>query len=209
MPHHQEADAFHLYDSDGSRKYLNQDERERFLRAARGVPTQRSLFLRLLAWTGARVSEVLALTPSSFQAHGVVALRTLKRRRFHMREVPIPPDLMRDIECHFDLAAAQRDPERGRARLFPWHRSTAWRYVKDVMDSVGITGARACPKGLRHGFGVATLQSGTPLTLVSRWMGHSALSTTSTYLQIFLPEELFFAQKFWRIQPAGGGCPMV
>ena len=60
MTHHQEADAFHLYDADGSRKYLNQDERGRFLRAAHDAPMQRSLFLRLLAWTGARVSEVLA-----------------------------------------------------------------------------------------------------------------------------------------------------
>jgi integrase len=200
MPQHKHAETFQLYSADGTRKYLNQDERDRFLEAARSAPAHRSLFLRLLAWTGARVSEVLALTSANFQSHGIVALRTLKRRRLHMREVPVPPDLMQELEQHFGLTAAQRDPDRSHARLWPWHRSTAWRYVKDVMDIVGIGGVRACPKGLRHGFAIAALQSGIPLTLVSKWLGHSRLSTTQIYLQVCGAEELHYAWKLWRIQ---------
>jgi integrase len=40
----------------------------------------KALFALTLAWTGARVSEVLALTPAAFQIEdGLVAFRTLKR----------------------------------------------------------------------------------------------------------------------------------
>ncbi len=203
MTRHQEADAFHLYDAHGSRKYLNRDERERFLRAAHTAPTHRSLFFRLLALTGARVSEVLALTSASFQDHGVVALRTLKRRRFHMREVPIPHDVLHELEQYFDLANKQRDPARRHERLFPWHRSTAWRYMKEMMTSIGITGVRACPKGLRHGFAVAHLQLGTDISLVGKWLGHARLTTTQIYLQVSGPEERFFAEKLWRGSATG------
>ena len=122
------ADHLSLYATDGARKYLNRDERQRVLAAVEQLPIDRALFALTLAWTGARVSEVLALTPSSFQIEGgVVAIRTLKRRRHHIREVPIPPELMRALDQHFQLAAKQRDLRRADSRPWPWHRVTAWR----------------------------------------------------------------------------------
>ena len=73
MPqHHAQAQAFSLYAADGARKYLNRAERQRVLAAVEQLPADRALFALTLAWTGARVSEVLALTPSSFQTEGGV-----------------------------------------------------------------------------------------------------------------------------------------
>ena len=61
------------------------------LAAMQELPPEKALFALTLAWTGARVSEVLALTAASFQVEaGVVAIVTLKRRSFSVREVPIP-----------------------------------------------------------------------------------------------------------------------
>src|ERR1700733_11221748 len=101
MSPHAQSQDFSLYSPHGERKYLNQIERQRVLAAMVTLKPDHALFALTLAWTGARVSEVLALTPSSFQIQrGVVALRTLKRRRHHVREVPISPELITALERH-------------------------------------------------------------------------------------------------------------
>jgi integrase len=194
-------DGDSLYAADGSRKYLNLAERRRALAAMSGLDPDEALFALTLAWTGARVSEVLALTPASFQVEaGIVAFTTLKRRRFAVREVPLPADLMQAIDQRFGLRAARQDPAASQLRLWSWHRTTAWRVIKDVMDRCGIVGRTACPRGLRHGFGVGTLQAGVPINLVQRWLGHSRLSTTAIYAAASGPEEREFADRFWRLE---------
>jgi site-specific recombinase XerD len=69
--------------------------------------------------------------------------------------------------------------------------------VKRVMSEAGVLGARACPRGLRHGFGVGALQSGIPVTLLQRWLGHARLTTTAIYVQASGPEEREIAKIFW------------
>jgi integrase/recombinase XerD len=65
------------------------------------------------------------------------------------------------------------------------------------MYSCGLTGRQATPRGLRHALGVRTLQSGVPLSLVQRWLGHARMSTTAIYADGSGPEEVAFAAKFW------------
>ena len=186
-----------LYAPDGGRKYLNRHERDRVLAGAAGLPEDKALFVLTLAWTGARVSEVLALTRASFQPEqGLVAIRTLKRRRHHVREVPIPPDLMRALDSCFGIAQGQSERAAER-RLWPWHRSTAWRIVKRLMAGGGVVGRPAAPRGFRHGFGVEALRAGLPLNLVQRWLGHANLATTAIYGDVSGPEEQAFAERLW------------
>src|SRR5262245_22482906 len=98
-----------LYPSGGERKYLNREERARVLAALEKLDAERALFCLVLAWTGARVSEVLSLTPQSFQFDtSVVSILTLKRRKFVMRGVPIPPNVMARLDCFFGLRRAQQ-----------------------------------------------------------------------------------------------------
>ena len=66
---------------------------------------------------------------------------------------------------------------------------TAWRHVKAVMQAAGIRGTQASPKGLRHGFEVASVQAHIPLNLVQRWWGHAQLSTTAIYAEAIGQEE--------------------
>jgi integrase len=194
-----EARRFSLYAIDGGRKYLNQIERQRFLAATAALSDHEALFARTLFWSGARISEVLALRPSSIQLEcGVVAFSTLKRRRLVFREVPMPPDHVDALDRHFALTSAQSDPELAQLCLWPWHRATAWRLVKKVMARARVVGRPACPRGLRHGFGVGTLQSGVPLNLTQRWMGHARMSTTAIYADVVGPEEQAMAARFWR-----------
>lgn len=187
-----------LYSARGERKYLNSEERQRALAAVEKLSLRPALFVLTLAWTGARVSEVLALCPASFMLEsGIVTFRTLKRRRFAMREVPIPPHLADALDAHFEIAKAQRDPASATRPLWSCCRQSAWRYTKAVMAEAGVTGRRASPRGFRHSFGVTTLSSGVPLTLVQRWLGHASVSSTAIYTDAMGPEEVAFAGRFW------------
>lgn len=193
---------FSLYAQDGSagggRKYLNHEERARVLAASEALDRRSALFILALAWTGARVSEILALTPRAIQVErSLISIVTLKRRRWSVREVPIPPELMQSLEQEFSLLAAQQDQEHCNGCLWPMHRVTAWRLVKGVMAAASVSGRAACPRGMRHAFGVGIVQAGVPITMLQRWMGHARLSTTAIYATACGPDELLMAKKFW------------
>jgi integrase/recombinase XerD len=197
MPDFQQ-DNLSLYTPRGERKYINQAERQRVLEVMDGLKRDRALFGLLLAWTGGRVSEVLAVRPNSFQIErNVVALRTLKRRKPHVREVPIEPGLMAALDRQFKLTELQRDPGMANRRLWSMSRVTAWRVVKGAMLEAGVVGRPACPRGLRHGFGVGTLQASVPLNMVQKWMGHARISTTAIYADASGEEEAAFAARYW------------
>ncbi|WP_375414125.1 tyrosine-type recombinase/integrase [uncultured Bradyrhizobium sp.] len=191
-----------LYARDTQRKFLNDGERRRAIAATAALPNDRALFVQVLAWTGARVSEVLALTPRSFQIeNGFVTIVTLKRRKFFVREVPIPDDLLTALERFFGLASLQCDENAGAQPLWPICRMTAWRSVKTVMRAARIVGPQASPKGFRHAFGHAHCRIRTPLHVIQGWMGHARLSTTAIYMGLSSAEERVFAERLWCQEP--------
>ena len=71
-----------LYDLRGNRKYLTVSERAAFSKAAEEMPPEVRTCCLMLAYTGMRVSELLALTPRRFNLaarHAIV--ENLKKRR--------------------------------------------------------------------------------------------------------------------------------
>lgn len=189
-----------LHGAGGARKYLNLGERRRFAEAVQNTPPKVRLFCLMLAFAGGRISEVLAVTPSSIDIEcGVAAFETLKRRKKGVvRQVPLPPRLVYELDREFDIKDMQRDPALAYRRLWPWSRTTAWRRVKSVMTVAGISGTAAMPKGLRHTFGVASFQALVPPHLVQRWLGHASLRTTAIYGDVVGREERNFASRMWR-----------
>jgi integrase/recombinase XerD len=188
-----------LFGPAGGRKYLNAAERRRFIKVvARAEPNTR-VFCLVLGWSGARISEVLALTPISIDIEtGVANIETLKRRkRGVVRQVPLPRDVLRDLDRTFKLRLLQHDRDLAAIRLWTWSRTTAWRRVKEVMAEARIAGTPAMPKGLRHGFGVNAFQSNVPPHLVQRWLGHASLRTTAIYADVIGPDERAFAARMW------------
>jgi integrase len=188
--------AASLYTRGGQRKYLTPPERARFIAAAKAHPRPEVRTLCLtLAYTGCRVSEALALTAMSVEAEaGFIALRSLKKRNGEIviREVPVPGDLLNDLESTHTVS------ERTRHVLWSFCRSRAWQLVKAVMVEAGIAnGPHACPKGLRHGFGIHAIRSGVPINLVQRWLGHARMETTAIYLQAMGEEERSIAARMW------------
>jgi len=187
-----------LYSASGGRKYLNAAERKRFIAALSHIPPKPRVFCLVLLWSGCRITEALSLTASAIDLEsGVASFETLKRRmRGVVRQVPLPPWVLKELNEVFDLHARQRNPRLAFDRLWPWSRSTAWRYVKRVMRAADISGCLASPKGLRHAFGVAAFQV-VPPHLVQRWLGHASLRTTAIYGSVSGPEERDFAGRMW------------
>jgi integrase/recombinase XerD len=187
-----------LYAAGGARKYVNLSERAALLSQLASLPRPERLFILVLIWTGARISEVLSVTPQCFQFEsGILAIRTLKRRRHAVREIPIPPELATELDACFDLQKRQQDVTHTGERLWTFHRVTGWRLIKCVMESADIRGIRATPRGLRHAFGVGTLAAGVPLNIVQRLLGHSSIKTTTIYTEACGPDEKAIVARFW------------
>ncbi len=189
-----------LYARSGVRKYINRYERERFLQVAHCSDASIKTFCMLLTYTGCRLSEALELSASAIQLEAnVISLRCLKKRDQHViREVPVPGVLIEALdEVHqiHDLQLNQHGA--GAVRLWPWGRTWGWICVKQVMEEARISGLQASPKGLRHGFGVHAVQSGIPLSLVQKWLGHAEMSTTAIYADVVGPEERIMAGRMW------------
>jgi integrase/recombinase XerD len=190
-----------LFDQQGRRLYLTDDERKAFLKAAAHASREDRSFCSVLLYTGCRVSEGLALTPQQIDLSAkVIIFESLKKRRRGVyRQVPVPPELLDTLDMVHGVREAQRKrTARLTQLLWPWCRMTAWRKVQAVMDAAGIgEGPHASPKGLRHGFGVAAVSKGIALNMVQKWLGHAQLSTTSIYANAVGQEEQSIAARMW------------
>ena len=148
--------TFTLVDARG-RKYLTAKERERFLAAARSHPKPDVQTLaRTLATTGCRVSEALGSRACDVNLEAnEVWIATLKRRTDPWRAVAVPEDLVHALELVHRLRRLQASARGATRALWPITRQTANR--------------QACPRGLRHSYGVAAV------------LGHASLTTTAIY----------------------------
>ena len=187
-----------LVDARG-RKYLTAEERALFLAAVRAhrQPKVQTL-ARTLALTGCRVSEALAIRACDVDlgAHEI-QIATLKRRREHWRSVPVPEDLVHALELVHRLRRAQASP-RGRTRaLWPITRQAAHRQVGALMAEAGIAGPQACPRGLRHSYGVAAVTAGVPLPTVAAVLGHASLETAAIYTTAIGAEARELVARVW------------
>jgi integrase/recombinase XerD len=134
-------------------------------------------------------AAALALTPAQVDAERLtLTIRTLKRRRTIFRAVPVP-------QATVDMLRALAPDATG--RFWSMHRVTAWRVVKAAMHRAGIVGPMACPKGLRHGFGMRAAGHNVPTNLIQRWMGHASPTATAIYLNAVGIEERQFASRMW------------
>jgi len=195
-----------LFDRNGVRKYLVPLERLAFVSAAVREEYAVSTFCLTLAFTGARISEALALTkPRIDRLDETVVFRTLKQRgKIVFRAVPVPRNLIATL----DIASANIQAE---GQLWTFRRTTAWKLVKAVMKKAGISEDLCKPKALRHAFAVEAVLNGVPLNILQRWMGHARLETTAIYANVLGEEERTLARRAWGSIEAAmsrqtGGC---
>ena len=189
------ASEMRLYDEQNERLYINAEERERFLVIAHKQPPHIKAFCLTLFYTGCRLSEGRELYFSAIQPTArLISFRSLKKRKqHHIREIPVPKEL---IDAFQELPRNLPNPI--------WHqnnkpipRITAYRWIKGVVNKANIHGPQACPKGLRHGYGIHAVRSGVQLHMLQKWMGHTSMSTTAIYANAVGQEELEIADRMW------------
>ncbi len=189
-----------LFTQDGKRKYLTAEELDRFIKTANEQerPEVRTLCL-VLAHTGARISEVLALTVDSIDfEEQTIIFKTLKQRIDRFRAVPVPPSTLDALELVHRIRQTQKTKRRKNGgKLWSWKRTQAWNHIKAVMKQADIEGAQATTKGLRHGFGIRATERTRNPRLVMKWLGHRSLDTTIIYMDVIGEEERAAAAKMW------------
>lgn len=188
-----------LFTFDGKRKYLSRQELDAFILAAHTLerPEVRTLAL-VLAHSGCRLSEALALTAQSIDiSQGVIVFQTLKQREaLRYRAVPLPDTTLDALELVHRLRKTQKSKAKTRP-LWAWGRTQAWKHIKAVFEVAGIKGVQASPKGLRHGFAVRAMETTRNPRLVQKWLGHRSLETTAIYMDLVGSEERQSAIEMW------------
>ncbi len=182
-----------LLDSRGHRKYLTSAERAAFVQMALTAEQTVGTFCLTLALTGARISEVLALTADRVDAAtSSVVFETLKRReRGVFRSVPVPPELV----CR--LLKIPTTISNENQRLWRFSRPTAWKHVKRLMARANVPDHVAKPRALRHAFGVEAVQKRIALSVIKKWLGHAKIETTAIYADPVGEEERALARLTW------------
>ena len=184
-----------IYDRQGRRLYLTNEERSAFIKASKEESRENRMYCRVLHDTGCRPTEALELSAGRISLDECnIVYRSLKKREFDLqgrkkdpvyREVPVSEEMIDLLDLTFDLKKRQNNQRLVNKPLWEMSRATAWRLVKRVMARANIKGPQATCKGLRHGFGIALLvgEKPAPIHIVSQVLGHSDSKTTEIYLQ--------------------------
>ena len=186
-----------LLDGNGRRLYLMPIESQAFLDAALFARGKTASMCAVLVLTGARISEVLALTPERLDdANSAIVFKTLKQRTHCTnRAIPVPPSFLDYLDMVHHFREAQRDPKRANKRLWTWSRTTAWRRVKAIMLAASVPRHISKPRALRHAFGAKAVLADVNLTMIQRWLGHRRIETTLRYTTIIGQEERALARR--------------
>ena len=128
----------------------------------------------------------ITLVQTSFEK--VVPIAEVAAELFYTRLFEIEPSLKGLF--HGDMA------DQGRKLM------TAMSMVVNGLDKLERILPMVQELDRRHGFTVAALQTGTPLNVVSKWLGHAQLKTTAIYTEVVGAEERSFAEQMWKSLPS-------
>ncbi len=181
-----------IYDSQGRRKYLTANERQRFRAQAERLPLSEKLFCLLFFFTGVRISEALEVTLHRVDlAEGVVIIRSLKRRKKAIfRAIPVPRSYLKSLQR---MAAGSSQAQR----LWRFSRKTGYRIIKKVMMLAKISGRHACRGGYVTPSASSVCRKTCRFHWVSRLMGHSSIKTTAIYLNAVGREARLLVSRIW------------
>ncbi len=185
-------------------KYLNEDEVERLLAAARtwtGVRGARLMaMVEVLYATGLRVSELVGLPLSALaRDHGVLIVRGKGEKE---RMIPLSEPATAAIQEYMAvrrrqlghlvqeqgrLGWGQQDspwlfPSRGRSGHLT--RARFAQLLKELALEAGLDPAKVSPHVLRHSFASHLLAHGADLRALQQMLGHADIATTQIYTHV-------------------------
>lgn len=154
--------------------YLEREQIDELLDAAKTCSQRDYLLLRFMWRTGVRVSEVINVTPNDIEfKNSVVNIRKAKGGR--QRRVLLDEETLKMLS---DYILALNIPED--RPVFPITRAQVFNLVKKYGSMIGVN---IHPHTLRHSFAIFLVRSGMDLRRLQLLLGHSSLSITQIYLQ--------------------------
>lgn len=140
-------------------------------------------FLMTVYGAGLRLNEACHLKPAHIDtARSQIRVELGKGGKD--RTTLLPPRLLDELRAYYRvyrptlwLFASARDPQR------PLLDRCAQRMYWDAVRRAGLP-RRGGIHSLRHSFATHLLEAGVEITVVQRLLGHSSLSTTTTYLHV-------------------------
>jgi integrase len=196
-------------------EYLTEEDIRAIISAAEEVNETHALLLKVLASTGARVSEIvglsrydsrdkrdhfeLALTPAKINPKdNMIRLVCLKRKKYggEWRYVKVSPSLIAEL-----LDYVKRNRIGSGERIFPYSRRWVLELVKRYAEKAGVTisppeerkhGRTPHPHLFRHSYAInlaRQMRRPEELAILQRRLGHKTLNSTGIYLTR-LPDSL-------------------
>jgi integrase/recombinase XerD len=148
------------------------------------------VLLTVLYDTGARIQELLDLTPRDFhlQTPPFVCIRGKGRRERLCPLLPQSANLIRKFLFAQGRRLDEQNPvlQNGRGARLTRHgaRYILHKYLRRAMSSMpALERSKISPHTLRHTKAMHLLQSGVPLVMVKDFLGHVDLKSTEVYVQ--------------------------
>jgi len=161
-----------------SERILSQDEVFYMFSCAKN-PRDKML-LKLLYYTGLRVSEISGLKWSDLQSREKTGQITVQTKGSKTNVILLPVHLWEELLV-FRKGAGEDDPviksRKGNALCV----GQIQRIVSRAAVNAGITG-NVSPHWLRHSHASHALENGCPIHLVQKQLNHSNIATTGKYL---------------------------
>jgi integrase/recombinase XerD len=157
----------------GELEHITEDEARQMIGEAPDRTKQ--LLFKMLWQTGARISEILEISPSDVNfEESMVTIHRKKRTDGAVQELPIPRELSSDLRIY--CQERDVDPEDP---IIDVHRKTAWQWTRKIGEDV--LDRKVTPHMFRHGRAYYLLSQDVPGAFVARVLGHSTLGSIMQY----------------------------
>jgi len=173
---------------------LERDELERVLEVAKSESLRDYAFILLLALTGRRVSEAIAIKLKDIDFyHKTIRFPLLKRRKEMHQVVPVSAKLLEALQQYIEEYAIE-DPEE---RVFPFSRQIA----RSICHKYGVLAGikkKVYPHIFRHTFAsrfLEKLNKPHEIYVLKEILGHAKIETTMRYLHVNLPKQREIVEK--------------
>ena len=154
--------------------YLEKEQVDCMMAAAKTCNLRDYLMLRTLWRTGCRVSELLNIKPSDLEIHNQVVNITKAKGNKQLR-VLLDDETLKLLSEYISMKNIPED-----RHIFSIKRCQVHTIVKEYGKMVGVD---IHPHTFRHSFAIHLVRSGLDLRRVQQLLGHSNLNTTQVYLQ--------------------------
>jgi len=138
------------------------------------------MLLKVIYYTGLRVSEISSLKWSNLQSREKTGQITVQTKGNKTNVILLPAHLWEEL-CDYRNESSESSPVFRSRKGNSLCVGQIQRIVRQVAVQAGIVG-RVSPHWLRHSHASHALENGCPIHLVQKQLNHSNIATTGKYL---------------------------